>query len=59
MGEEMIGREIEWNGKRGKVMAVRPAKLVDAETGEEFEAVKFRVAPEVGDWFWTHAVRPV
>lgn len=58
MGEDMIGREVEYNGKLGVVTGIKPAKLVNVETGIEREAVRFRVKPMVGRAFWTCAMSP-
>lgn len=60
MGEEMIGREVEYRktGRqtiKGVVVAVANATLVDTTTMEERPAVRFRVRTTRG-MRWTDAM---
>lgn len=60
MGEEMIGREIEYRrtGRqtiKGVVVSVANATLIDADTGEHKPAVRFRVKTSRG-MRWTDAM---
>lgn len=62
MGEEMIGREIEYarTGRqtiKGVVVATAPATLTDTDTGEQRPAVRFQVRTKRG-LRWTDAVAP-
>ena len=58
IGDEMIGREVEYGDRRGKVVATKPATLTNVDTGAERDAVKFLIAPATGAPFWTGAVAP-